>query len=221
MSNNDNVALTYEASIRYLVEQSNKRAWLVAFLAVIISAIAVTAVCLLTPLKSVEPYVIRVDNTTGMVDIITSVNEETLTGNEALDKYFAGLYVKTREGYYFNMLQNDYTLTQILSAPNIAADYVAIYQGENPRQEILKNKVEVSVDIVSITLSNSAGSSVATIRFNLVSKNLEHGNKTTQAKIVTMAYEYNPALLTKEEERLNNPLGFKVITYRIDDEIRR
>ncbi|MDY3246354.1 type IV secretion system protein [Campylobacter sp.] len=221
MSNNDNVALTYEASIRYLVEQSNKRAWLVAFLAVIISAIAVTAVCLLTPLKSVEPYVIRVDNTTGMVDIITSVNEETLTGNEALDKYFAGLYVKTREGYYFNMLQNDYTLTQILSAPNIAADYVAIYQGENPRQEILKNKVEVSVDIVSITLSNSAGSSVATIRFNLVSKNLEHGNKTTQAKIVTMAYEYNPALLTKEEERLKNPLGFKVITYRIDDEIRR
>lgn len=135
MSNNDNVALTYEASIRYLVEQSNKRAWLIAFLAVIISAIAVTAVCLLTPLKSVEPYVIRVDNTTGMVDIITSVNEETLTGNEALDKYFAGLYVKTREGYYFNMLQNDYTLTQILSAPNIAADYVAIYQGENPRQE--------------------------------------------------------------------------------------
>lgn len=221
MSNNDNVALTYEASIRYLVEQSNKRAWFIAFLAVIISAIAVTAVCLLTPLKSVEPYVIRVDNTTGMVDIITSVNEETLTGNEALDKYFAGLYVKTREGYYFNMLQNDYTLTQILSAPNIAADYVAIYQGENPRQEILKNKVEVSVDIVSITLSNSAGSSVATIRFNLVSKDLEHGNKTAQAKIATMAYEYNPALLTKEEERIKNPLGFKVLTYRIDDEIRR
>lgn len=221
MSNNDNVALTYEASIRYLVEQSNKRAWLIAFLAVIILAIAVTAVCLLTPLKSVEPYVIRVDNTTGMVDIITSVNEETLTGNEALDKYFAGLYVKTREGYYFNMLQNDYTLTQILSAPNIAADYVSIYQGENPRQEILKNKVEVSVDIVSITLSNSAGSSVATIRFNLVSKDLEHGNKTTKAKIVTMAYEYNPALLTKEEERIKNPLGFKVLTYRIDDEIGR
>lgn len=221
MSNNDNVALTYEASIRYLVEKSNRRAWFMAFLAVIISAIAVTAVCLLTPLKSVEPYVIRVDNTTGMVDIITSVNEETLTGNEALDKYFAGLYVKTREGYYFNMLQNDYTLTQILSSPKIAADYVALYQGENPRQEILKNKVEVSVDIVSVTLSNSAGSNVATIRFNLTSKDVENGNKKVQAKIVTLAYEYAPATLTKEEERLKNPLGFKVLTYRIDDEIRR
>lgn len=221
MSSNDNIALSYEASIRYLVEQSNKRAWLVAFIAMAISIIAIIAVCLLTPLKSVEPYVIRVDNTTGMVDIITSVNKQTLSSNEALDKYFAGLYVKSREGYYFNMLQNDYTLTQIFSAPNIAADYVAIYQGSNPRHEILKNKVEVSVDINSITLSNSAGSNVATIRFNLITKNLEHGNKNVQAKIVTMAYEYNPALLTKEEERLKNPLGFKVLTYRIDDEIRR
>lgn len=33
----DNVALSYEASIRYLVEQSNKRAWLVAFIAMVIS----------------------------------------------------------------------------------------------------------------------------------------------------------------------------------------
>lgn len=221
MSNNDNIALSYEASIRYLVEQSNKRAWLVAFIAMIISILSIIAVACLTPLKSVEPYVIRVDNTTGMVDIITSVNKQTLSSNEALDKYFASLYVKSREGYYFNMLQNDYTLTQILSAPNIAADYVAIYQGENPRQEILKNKIEVSVDINSISLSNSAGSNVATIRFNLITKNLEHGNKNTQAKIVTMAYEYNPALLTKEEERLKNPLGFKVLTYRVDDEIRR
>ena len=27
--------------------------------------------------------------------------------------------------------------------------------------------------------------------------------------------------LTTEEERIKNPLGFKVSTYRVDDEIRR
>ena len=107
IDNNDTkTAISYEASIRYLVEKSNRRAWLIAFLSIFISIISVTAVVFLTPLKSVEPYVIRVDNTTGMVDIITSVNQtEFVSDNEALDKYFTTSYVKIREGYFYNILQ--------------------------------------------------------------------------------------------------------------------
>ena len=109
-NNPDDVAISYEASIRYIAEQANKRAYFISGVALLIAIISVIAVCLLTPLKSVEPYVIRVDNTTGMVDIITSVNKAEFTGNEALDKYFATTYVKAREGYYYDILQSDYEL---------------------------------------------------------------------------------------------------------------
>ena len=128
-NNDQQTAISYEASLRYLVEKSNRRAWLVAFVAIFISIISIIAVCLLTPLKSVEPYVIRIDNTTGMVDVISSVNKtEFISDNEALDKYFTTTYVKLREGYYYNMLQQDYIKTQILSSPEVSADYMKIYE---------------------------------------------------------------------------------------------
>lgn len=221
-NNPDEVAISYEASIRYIAEQSNKRAYLISGISLLITIISVTAVCLLTPLKSVEPYVIRVDNTTGMVDIITSVNEANFTSNEALDKYFATMYVKAREGYYYDILQNDYELTQILSFPNVASEYLKIYEGDKARDQVLKDDFEVEIDIVSVTLSNSAGTSVATIRFNEITK--KRDSKTivsNKAKIATLAYEYQPQSLTTEKERIKNPLGFKVSTYRIDDEIRK
>ena len=44
---------------------------------------------------------------------------------------------------------------------------------------------------------------------------------SVNSKVATLSYEYSPANLSTEDERLKNPLGFKVITYRIDDEIRR
>ena len=214
-NNPDDVAISYEASIRYIAEQANKRAYFISGVALLIAIISVIAVCLLTPLKSVEPYVIRVDNTTGMVDIITSVNE-------ALNKYFAKTYVKAREGYYYDILQSDYELVQILSYPSVASDYLRIYEGENSRDKVLKDDYEVEIDIVSVTLGNSAGAPTATIRFNQITR--KKGEKiavSNKAKIVTLSYDYQPNTLTTEEERIKNPLGFKVSTYRVDDEIRR
>lgn len=224
IDNNDTkTAISYEASIRYLVEKSNRRAWLVAFLSIFISIISVTAVVFLTPLKSVEPYVIRVDNTTGMVDIITSVKQsEFISDNEALDKYFTTSYVKIREGYFYNILQNDYTTVQIWSSPEVSSDYLKIYEGDNSRVDILKNRTEIDVEINSVTLGNSNGMKMATIRFNQIYKDAKSRTITNKkAKIVTLAYDYSPQSLMTENERLINPLGFKVLTYRVDDEVER
>lgn len=224
IDNNDTkTAISYEASIRYLVEKSNRRAWLIAFLSIFISIISVTAVVFLTPLKSVEPYVIRVDNATGMVDIITSVNQtEFISDNEALDKYFTTSYVKIREGYFYNILQNDYTTVQIWSSPEVSSDYLKIYEGDNSRVDILKNRTEIDVEINSVTLGNSNGMKMATIRFNQIYKDAKSRTITNKkAKIVTLAYDYSPQSLMTENERLINPLGFKVLTYRVDDEVER
>lgn len=224
IDNNDTkTAISYEASIRYLVEKSNRRAWLIAFLSIFISIISVTAVVFLTPLKSVEPYIIRVDNTTGMVDIITSVNQtEFVSDNEALDKYFTTSYVKIREGYFYNILQNDYTTVQIWSSPEVSSDYLKIYEGDNSRVDILKNRTEIDVEINSVALGNSNGMKMATIRFNQIYKDAKSRTITNKkAKIVTLAYDYSPQSLMTENERLINPLGFKVLTYRVDDEVER
>ena len=213
-------AIDFESSVRYLIEKSNRRAWLIAFVSVFVAILSIIAVLLLTPLKTVEPYVIRVDNTTGMVDILTLLDEEQITQNEALDKHFIGQYIKAREGYYFDMLNNDYIFTQLLSSPEVAESYRAIYSGENARDSKLGNFTKVEVNILSIVLGESNGVKTATARINLKTTNKNSKAESIATKVVTLSYEYQIAQVN-EENRLLNPLGFKVLSYRVDEEITR
>lgn len=210
----------FETSIHYLIEQSNKRLWLIAFVSSFVCILSIIAVVVLTPLKKVEPYVIRVDNTTGAVDILTALDEKQITNDEALDKHFIAQYVKAREGYYYDLLNNDYTFVQLLSSPEVAESYRAIYKGDKARDVILKNSVEVIVDILSITLGESNGVKTATIRVNLRTKNKNSKDENLQYKVITLSYEYELGKVD-EKYRILNPLGFKVLTYRVDEEMKR
>lgn len=200
------------------MKKSNKRAWLIAFISIFIAIISIIAVVLLTPLKTIEPYVIRVDNTTGMVDILTMLDEKEIKANEALDKYFISTYVKAREGYYYDLLNQDYLLTQLMSSEKVANEYRALYEGDNARDQILKNSNEVSVQILSIVLGESNGVKTATVRAIITTKNLTSKGTTQATKVITLSYDYILAKAS-EENRFLNPLGFKVLTYRIDDEV--
>lgn len=213
-------SMDFETSVKYLIEESNKKAWLIAIVSIVITILSIIAVLLLTPLKTVEPYVIRVDNTTGMVDILTLLDEEQITQNEALDKHFIGQYIKAREGYYFDMLNQDYIFTQLLSSPEVAESYRAIYSGENARDSKLGNFTKVEVNILSIVLGESNGTKTATARINLKSTNKNSHEQSVSTKVITLSYEYLLGAMN-EENRLLNPLGFKVLNYRIDEEIVR
>ncbi len=221
-SKDDVEAMSYNSNVRYLIEVSNKRAWLVSFIFGFIAIMSIIAVFLLTPLKQSVPYVIRVDNVTGMVDIISTLKDQTVVSknSEALDKYFTANYVKLREQYYWDILEQDYYTVQVFSSNRISAEYQNIYAGANSRVKNLQNSVEVEIQIISVVLTNSAGANVATIRFNEIVKDLQSKTSKQTTKVATLTYEYVKELTT-EKERVMNPLGFKVNTYRIDSEIAR
>lgn len=221
-SKDDVEAMSYNSNVRYLIEVSNKRAWLVSFIFGFIAIMSIIAVFLLTPLKQSVPYVVRVDNVTGMVDIISTLKDQTVVSknSEALDKYFTANYVKLREQYYWDILEQDYYTVQVFSSNRISAEYQKIYAGANSRVKTLQNSVEVEIQIISVVLTNSAGANVATIRFNEIVKDLQSKTSKQTTKVATLTYEYVKELTT-EKERIMNPLGFKVNTYRIDSEITR
>lgn len=221
-SKDDIEAMSYNSNVRYLIEVSNKRAWLVSFIFGFIAIMSIIALFLLTPLKQSVPYVIRVDNVTGMVDIISTLKDQTVVSknSEALDKYFTVNYVKLREQYYWDILEQDYYTVQVFSSNRISAEYQNIYAGANSRVKNLQNSVEVEIQIISVVLTNSAGANVATIRFNEIVKDLQSKTSKQTTKVATLTYEYVKELTT-EKERVMNPLGFKVNTYRIDSEIAR
>jgi type IV secretion system protein VirD4 len=81
-------------------ERSKRLAWTVAGAAGLLACVAVGAVAALTPLKSVEPFVVRVDQSTGAVDVMTGLKgQDHLTYDEAVSKYFLALYDVKRENW--------------------------------------------------------------------------------------------------------------------------
>lgn len=212
----ESMSFDFESSVRYMVQKSNQRAWIVAFFSVIVAILSVIAVLALTPLKRVEPYVVRVDNTTGMVDIITTVQGKDLTMPEAVDKHFINTYVKAREGYYYDILDKDYVSTQLLSSPDVAKEYRSIYEGENARNKKLSNKYIVEVGIISISIEKEKQE--ATIRVSLTTK--QQGQEVSKSNAtITLNYKYYVDSQMSEKTRLENPLGFQVTSYRINEEI--
>jgi len=217
---NDNDGISYEASMRYMIEKSNKRAWLVAWVAVILAILMGGLIAYMLPLKKTEPYLVKVDRTTGMAEILTVVDKKQLTGEEALDKYFANIYVVKRESYYDNLITQDYVWVQEHSSNIVAQEYRALYEGDNARDKKLAN-FEVEGKPLSVVLGESAGTKTAQIRIELTQKDLRTNNSTNKiTKVVTLSYDYFPNKPKSEAERLSNPLGFTVTSYRVDNEVK-
>ena len=76
MVSTDNLKSYFEKARRFdqdrmmQIERSNRIAWSIAIVASVIAGVSVFAVAGLTPLKTVVPYVVRVDNSTGIVDVV-------------------------------------------------------------------------------------------------------------------------------------------------------
>ncbi len=212
-----------EAKNQENLEKSEARAWKVARVSWLISLILGALIVSILPLREVVPFLIR-DNGTGIPDVITRLDVETLTTDDAMDKHFISQYIKTREGYYFNTLQQEYELTQMMSSDEVAKDYRSIYEGKNARDQKLGSSNTVKPEIISIVLSkkevgaDGQASNIATARVRLIQRNLSTGEETAKNIVVSLTYEYLPVKNMVEGFRMDNPLGFIVTHYRVDNE---
>lgn len=202
----------------YLLElqKSAKRAWLVAGTATIGALGTVAAIAGLTPLKTVEPFVLRVDNATGRVEPITRLSNAQETYGEAVDRYFLNTYVLNREGYDYNTIQTTYNTTALLSSPAVQKEYFAIYEGPEGRDKVLTNRARIVVNVASITPTRQGGTAV--VRFSTQQVNSNGDPAPVLNWVGTVAYKYINTP-TNEADRRINPLGFQVTSYRADPEV--
>lgn len=217
---NEKKALDYDSSRLEEVDKSSKRAWLVAYISLAITVMLGIAIIFLTPLKTVELMVVKVDKN-GFVEIITQLDEEVISTDEAIDKSFIYKYVKAREQYYFDTLNQDFEIVQMFSAPAVQKKYVeTMTNKETGKATVLKDKKTIEVKVLSISISKKHNEIIATVRIETIKKdkNSDSGKPETEIKVITLTYDYLP-IKQKASLRLENPLGFVVNEYRIDEEI--
>lgn len=209
-------AVTWETERLVAMRRSARTAWYVAGVACFIALAAVVAVAGLTPLKQVTPFVIRVDNGTGIVDVVSGMKDAPNTYATAVTRYFAARYIYAREGYSRNLAATYYNRVGLMSDGNVARNYFTEFSPQNPQSplKIYGNNASVTADIVSISFLDA---DLLSVRFTkTVSK--DNQPAVTTHWIATMKYRYSKSPM-KESDRLVNPLGFQVIEYRVTPEV--
>mgnify|MGYP002741472255 CR=1 FL=1 len=209
--------LDWEANVIDLYQKSERKAWTVAKFSATGFVLSVVAIGLLMPLKESVPYVMRVDKSTGVIDVVTSVRGKNVSNDEVQDKYFINNLVVNREGYDWHTIKNSYLVTHELSSPEVFKPFETLYQSGQAPNKLYGTKFSIKVEVTSITLADG---DTATVRFAKVRQDAETGNEVERTNwIATIGYKYNQEIFMKESQRLINPFGFKAISYQVVPEI--
>lgn len=213
-------AQDWEADKTARIEQSERRAWLVAGAAAIVALVAVIGIALVGKLKTVQPFLLAMDKTSGNIEVVDAADDRAVKGyQELLDKHWAKKYVIARESYIWTLLQLDYDTVLALSGDGPARDYARKFDGPDALDKKLGAGVERRIKVLSVTLPpDETGKAV--VRFERTEKRVEADTADLpQTFVATLAYEYKPGMRGKEADLIENPLGYKVTAYRADAEI--
>jgi type IV secretion system protein VirB8 len=214
-------AQSWELDRAQRAETSSRRAWVVASASGVVSILAVAAVAGLTPLKQPVPVVIRVDNSTGIVDVVPTY-EGTADIPQVVTRQLLNSHVTARERYFYGTAEADYELVGAQNSPALNQAWAAQWAKTNPQSplNLYKDGTTVRVQIRSITFLRLASGkeNVAQVRFTKYARMAGTGDEQATHWISTIEFAYaKPS--TDEKLRSLNPLGFRIVEYRREPEV--
>ncbi|MDH2998059.1 hypothetical protein A1D22_09235 [Pasteurellaceae bacterium LFhippo2] len=201
-----------------MYKRSNKIAWTIAGISFLLLPLLVGLggyVVVSIVDKVSQPKIIGFDRSTGIMDYVTVVNENTvmeLDGRENLDKFFVNQYIQNRESYTAQTIQKTYNTTQLFSSPQVAEQFVKEYERPDSLDQVLK-KGTARVQMISIVLENIGGENIATARIK-VDYTTENNQSYAKNFSVRLAYVYKPQAELDVSSRIENPVGFFVTSYQ-------
>ena len=216
----------WEIDRALMLERSERRAWWVALAGLILGLIGIAAVFVQGPLRRVVEIPIVVDRVTGEATIQQRLSVETIPPMEALDKHNLATFVRARESYSWMFLQRDFDQVARMAVPVVFNDYNRQFEGDAALQKKMGASEDWRINVVGVRLAASGRSGKlgnggeATVTYDkvvrLTDRNLPD---VTTRHVASVVFQYQPKVLAKERDRLENPFGFVVMAYRSDPEI--
>jgi type IV secretion system protein VirB8 len=194
-------------------------AWSVAGAGWVCAVAGCIALALLTPLKRVEPYVIRVDNSTGIVDIVPMYAGHAEIG-ETVARYLLTHYVTVCESFDFITAERDYQECGAYHAARRNQEWYAQWNPANPASPLnqYKDGTTVRAQVTAITFFTHANgvNSLAQVRY-IKAKHPPGGSEVLSHWIATIEYAY-VAPSREVKIRQWNPLGFRIVEFHTEAE---
>ncbi|XHS77082.1 virB8 family protein [Burkholderiaceae bacterium UC74_6] len=216
----------WELDRSVMLERSERRAWRVAAVGLTLGALGTAAVFAQGPLRRIVEIPIVVDRVTGETTIQQRLSVETVPAMEALDKHNLASFVRAREGYSWMFLQRDFDQVSRMAVPAVFETYSRQFEGDAALQKRIGAAEDWRIHIVSVRLAAFGRSGKngerreATVTYDKVVRSQDRSlPDATTRHAASVIFEYQPQVLMKERDRLENPFGFVVTAYRSDPEI--
>jgi type IV secretion system protein VirB8 len=200
------------------LKKSRKTAWMVAGISTVIAVIAVLGITIALITQPVpEPVVLKLDNATGDVTMLRSVRDHHDSFNEVVNKYWVGNFVRTCERYEWFSISTDFAACELFSAANVFREYANRVQASDAPINVLKDRGRIEIKVTSIVMLSPNNAQVRFTSQQLNAAGENPMNQPLQRWIATISFHYQTTRMT-EQQRLINPLGFMVLSYRVDPE---
>lgn len=196
-------------------------AWRVAAAGWLCAVGSAVALVLLMPLKRVEPYVIRVDNSTGVVDVVPAY-----TGNAPLDetvtRYFLTHYITVCERFDSAMAESDYEECGAFNSARLNQARYVKWSRANPTSPLNVHRdgstETVRIESVSFFKRATGVSDLAQVRYERIERQGEGAPGRISHWIASVEYRYGKP---PDDPRMRgwNPLGFEVLDLGIEPEV--
>ena len=214
-------AATWDAHRAAQAWHSARCAWWVAGSSVLCVIALAGCLIVLMPLKRVEPFVVRVDNSTGIVDVVPvyagkAALEQTVT------RYFLAHYISVCERFNFATAESDYEECGAFHAAQRNQAWYALWNPNNPNSPLNVHKdgstVRVQVEAVSFFQRASGVTDLAQVRYLQAARQGSGADERITHWIATIEYAYATPSMDPRVRRWN-PLGFKIVELTTEPEV--
>jgi type IV secretion system protein VirB8 len=202
------------------VQRIGRRAWQVAAAGWICALALATSLVLLMPLKRVDPFLVRVDSSTGIVDVVP-VYAGRSGLEQSVTRYFLSHYISVCERFNFSTAESDYEECGAFHGAQRNQAWYALWNPSNAASPLNLHKdgstVRVQVEAVSFFQRASGVTDLAQVRYFKAERQGSGADEHLSHWIATIQYAY--AAPSKDPRvRRWNPLGFKVLELTIEPE---
>lgn len=198
-----------------------RAAWWVAGAGWVCAVASAVALLVLMPLKEVTPYLVRVDGSTGIVDVVPAFSGHA-TPEEAVTRYFLSHYVTVCERFNFSTAESDYEECGAFHSAQRNQAWYAAWAATNPSSPLNVHKdgssVRAQVIAVSFFTRASGLSDLAQVRYLKAARQGPGAEESFTHWIATIQYAYGDAAKDPKTRRWN-PLGFKIVDFRSEPEV--
>lgn len=213
-------AASWDADRVSMANRSMRTAWRVAIGACVLTGLSLIALALLMPLKRVDPFVIRVDNTSGVVDVVPSfVGRAEMP--EVITRYLLTHYVTVCERFNFATAESDYEECAAFHSAARNQSWMALWDRSNAASPLNVHKdgssIRIQVSALSFFKRATGVEDLAQVRYTKSRRSSASANDQVTHWIATVQYVYSDPP-TDPRVRRWNPLGFKIVDFRSEAE---